>query len=112
MNQVAFGFLVHAAQKMDEINKLVIVSYKAQCEWISRRIYDKKKKYYFDWTYQHIIEKFLKLHHPKKIERYLTWEKMMAGQQEAIDMFNETYYNLERRFEDGYENSEPVERIL
>lgn len=90
---------------------LLIISYKAQCAWVSRRIHDKTKKYYFDWTSEYILSKFPYFDTPKKLERYLTWDKMMPGQQEAIDMFSETYYNLEKRFEDGYSNSDPIERI-
>lgn len=95
-----------------KMNDLVIISYKAQCSWVSRRIYDKTTKYYFDWTSEYILKKFQYLHHPKKIERHLTWEKMMSGQQEAIDMFKETFYSIEKQFEDGYENADPIERIL
>ncbi len=93
------------------MSDLLITSYKAQCRWVSARIHDKTKKYYFDWTSEYILSKFPYFDTPKKLEKYLAWDTMMTGQQEAIDIFNETYYNLEKRFEDGYSNSYPIERI-
>lgn len=98
-------------RKKEEMNDLLITSYKAQCHWVSNRIHNKTKKYYFDWTSEYILSKFQYFDTPKKLEKYLTWEKMFDGQEMAIQMFNETYYNLEKRFEDGYSNACPIERI-
>jgi hypothetical protein len=91
---------------------LIITSYKAQCHYISNRILNKTKKYYFDWTSEYILTKFKYHDTPKKIEKYLNWDTRLDGQQLAIDIFNETFYNLEARFEGMERSSESIERIL
>jgi hypothetical protein len=91
---------------------LIITSYKAQCNWISNRILNKNKKYYFDWTSEYILIKFQHHDTPRKIAKYLNWDKILDGQQMAIDMFNETFYNIEARFEGMERSNESIERIL
>jgi hypothetical protein len=91
---------------------LLITSYKAQCSWVSRRILNERKRLDFIWTVDFILRKVnAGLVTPKQVQKKLEDVQDFLGKNEAFDIYKETYDNLEKRFENGYSNSDPIERI-
>lgn len=91
---------------------LLITSYKAQCSYVAKSLHDKIQREDFIWVTKLILQKAYSLSiTPEKLREFLRTYQEFDSKNLAFDIYKETYDNLERRFE-GYESTDPIERIL
>lgn len=92
--------------------ELLKSSFKAQIEYVARRMYNKQDKDDFIWTANTILLGMKYLSTPKEMYKLLNNYQEYTEKQIVLDIYNETYNNLVVRFELGRSSSETIERIL
>jgi hypothetical protein len=90
---------------MDEFNEMLLISFKAQCDYISKRIHNTKDKEDFKKSMNYFICII------KGISCLIDWDHQSRGYKMVLDIYKETHDLLKVRFVIGKSTEYAVEKL-